>query len=672
MNKITRPYSRLLQLDTLIKPEGFSRYRQIIVVLCVVLLLPVLGAGFKSGDLALRTTAIGSEALYAKGLVDAQPDKGKVQAITGLFVSLDPDVQGQIEQQRAYGTLPWWTYERIKVRLFRPVTALFHHLDYLLWPGSPTMMLLQNLLWFAALVAMAGVLFRRVMGATTVTLTATLIFGLDCSLMASVGWIAGRSLLLAGVFGLVSLQAHVAWRQTRAWPHLLLSVGALALSLYSSEAGVATLLWLIAYSVTLEEKPFWRRFVSISPALGMVAVWSLFYLLFGYGVSDAPLFVDPLRAPSAWLLSLVEHVPGLLWSQFFGIDLAISHFSPLLARLAWMVFLVMLVCMLPLLMPVIRGSKVAKFWVTGALLSLLPLGCVVLPDARLLLFVSLGASGLIALTLVRLSERLLAHRKALGDSHPSALKQRLKPLNLLGIRVGRALLIALHLILPLGVKLIWVGVFLAGLPFSLDSHDVRLEQFMNDPRVPKQEYILVNPPQPALVGEAPYALEQLARESGVSAETLLPAAIRMLAVGTHSMTLERIDRYTLRIVPVGGYLPDPEGWVADEAGQLSWYHPAYAFRKLSHRYRQPDQRPLLEGRRVQLPGLEIIVEAVNEQGRPSSVLFQFERPLEDQRYRWFVWDWSRAQRGDEGLFGFDPFDLPMPGESVVINGPFDR
>lgn len=671
MLKLPLTYSKLLQLDSVIKAENVARYQRFIVLLCLILLLPALGKGLRQADIVLQTGMVGSEALYAKGLQHADPAKGFWQKINGAYVAFDPDAEGQIELQREYGNIPWWSYERIRIGFYRPVSAFTHWLDAKLWANSSVMMLAQNVLWFGLLICAASWLFRQVMGATTTTLMATLIFGLDCSLTGAVNLVSGRHLLLAGFFAVLTILAHHNWRSKKCWQCGVLAIAALAAALYSSEAAVAVGLWLIAYAISMDKAVYWRRILSLLPALVVILLWRLFYWLFGYGVAASSLYIDPVQQPWAFVVALVKQLPGQAWSQLFGIDLLWANFSLNLFYLCWVVSVLMLLALLPILLPVVRRHKEARFWAIGGLLALLPLPVMQFPDASLLLLVSLGASPLIAMSVIWLSSRILTHRQALSASNPAALKRRLPPLALLLARLGRSVLVVLHILLPMGWKLALLVLFLAGLPFSMHTHDVRLAQFMNDPRVSKQEYILVNPPNTALISMLPYELEQLARQSDLSFDALLPNAIRMLATGNDSVMLERIDRYTLRITPASGYLSTADNSLKYDKGAHPHYSRTYALRQQSQNYRIAEQYPLLEGRRVHLPGTEIIIEGLTDDGRPSAVIFQFERPLEDSRYRWLYWDWSRPHSGDEGLFAFDPLDLPAPGTGMIIKGPFD-
>jgi len=51
------------------------------------------------------------------------------------------------------GSSPWWSNGGARVCFFRPVSALTHWFDYLLWPDTLSLMYAQSLVWFAIPVA---------------------------------------------------------------------------------------------------------------------------------------------------------------------------------------------------------------------------------------------------------------------------------------------------------------------------------------------------------------------------------------------------------------------------------------------------------------------------------------------------------------------------------------
>jgi hypothetical protein len=120
--------------------------------------------------------------------------------------------------------------------------------------------------------------------------------------------------------------------------------------------------------------------------------------------------------------------------------------------------------------------------------------------------------------------------------------------------------------------------------------------------------IIAATPSDALVGYVPIMRR--------SREQPGPAHIYWLATATTAVTFERLDARTLRVAPARGFL-------LHEIDQMT---------------RSPRLRPFAVGDRVALSGLTIEIESVTSDGRPLSVLAQFERPLEDATLTWLRWE----------------------------------
>ena len=103
------------------------------------------------------------------------------------------------------GLSPWWTDPNVTLAFFRPVAAATHLLDYRLWPSHPWIMHAHSLAWFAALVAVAAWVYRRLCPGWVGGL-AGLLFALDHNHGIPIAWIANRNALIAGVFAIACLR----------------------------------------------------------------------------------------------------------------------------------------------------------------------------------------------------------------------------------------------------------------------------------------------------------------------------------------------------------------------------------------------------------------------------------------------------------------------------------
>jgi hypothetical protein len=119
--------------------------------------------------------------------------------------------------------MPWWTPPTFRHASLRYLSVLTMQLDYLLWPNRPELMHLHSLVWLGALVAAATLLYRRVLGATSIAGLAALLYAVDDAHAAPAAYLANRNAVIATCFGVLCLLAHARWRQERWRPGAVLS-----------------------------------------------------------------------------------------------------------------------------------------------------------------------------------------------------------------------------------------------------------------------------------------------------------------------------------------------------------------------------------------------------------------------------------------------------------------
>ena len=71
--------------------------------------------------------------------------------------------------------------------------------------------------------------------------------------------------------------------------------------------------------------------------------------------------------------------------------------------------------------------------------------------------------------------------------------------------------------------------------------------------------------------------------------------------------------------------------------------------------RSPNER-FSAGQHFDLPGLSVVVEALDAQGDPEQVLYEFPVPLEDPSLRWMSWH--------DGVYV--PWTPPAIGQTVKL------
>ncbi len=524
-----------------------------------------------------------------------------------LFSFFDGDPE-RVRRMMALGFLPWWTYPEIKAAFFRPITVLTHWIDYRLWPETPALMHVHSLLWFGAAVFVVALLYRRFMGAGWVAGLAALLFAVDDAHAMPVGFLANRNVLIAVVFGALTLLLHDRWRRDGARFAAFLAPLMLALSLLAKESGLATCGYLLAHAVFLDRGHLRRRIVVLMPYVCVTLVWAVAWKALDYGVANVGLYVDPLNEPLRYLAAVVERVPVLLMGQWATPPAEVL----LLLERAWvplfwcgaMLFLLVLAV---LLIPLLRTGRVVCFWLLGMVLATLP-ACATAPADRLLFFVGIGAMGVLA----RLLQITLQERREMYT------RQSVRG----GACVLGGIFVVLHLVVaPMALPA--RAAYPVG-PGVFEQFTLRLPQ---DAELSGRELVVVNPPS---VLHSAYFLVQREHD-GKS----VPRCVWQLAPGMQPIEVARRDDRTLVIRPRDGYL-------------------AWVFERLFR-----DERFAFSvGEQVDLDGLTVTIEELLSDGRPAVVSFGFDVPLESAALHWV--HWHNGQ--------FMPFTPPAVGGVMHLEG----
>lgn len=497
----------------------------------------------------------------------------------GLTNGNPADTHWQIE----HGWAPWWTDEKLLIRLFRPLGIASHRLDFLLWPQSALLMHLHSLLWLALLLFATTRMYRGAEG-TVVGGLAALMFALDHTHGFVVGYICNRHTLITALLGVICLDFHLRARSSerQAWP--LLGYALYALTLASGESALAILCYLLAHALCVERAPLLRRLSIIAPYLVITVLWRAWYTRAGFGAFGSGLYIDPGRDPAAFVLALIQRAPLLLLGQFLAPPSELYSVWPEAWARATLVLAFVFTAALALgLAPLLRRNRNAWFWLLGALGSIAPAASTY-PHNRQLLFTSFGAMALLA----QLWEMYAIELRELRLS----LLQRFS-------REQSGLLIFVRLFIsPLVMPLTTYGIAIsapllqapASIGDDIAGHDA---VFVTAP-----DYFAVK-------------LVQLDRRID---QRPLPRRIRALGFGSEPTTIHRTAADTLELEYAGGILSTP-------------------FMEL---YR--DRRtPMHVGDRVELEGMSIEVVEVTADRRASKARFVFDRDVDAGQFQFYYW-----------------------------------
>lgn len=524
------------------------------------------------------------------------------------FVEGDPATLRPLLER---GVLPWWTHPELKLAFWRPLSSALMVLDQALFGYGHVGSHLHSVAWYVALVAMAGLLLRRVLPGALGAL-ALLLFAVDDAHALPVVWLANRNALVAATPALLGLWLHVEGREAhRPWARPL-SLLALALGLMGGEVALGVAAHLVAYEALGARGPASERLRAILPPALLVLAWLAAYKVLGYGAWGSGMYVDPLAQPGTWLLALAGRLPALLGGLFLGVPVDLWAFVE--SSRPWLVGVgVAAVVLMALVLRAAWGGlsederRHTRWLLAGAVLSLLPVASTI-PTNRLLLVPSLGGAVAVA--------AVLRHA---WRSRPQAWRPR-------PVAAAAALLALAHFALAVpGWALLHYAI---GEGQRLSEHRQQvLERELDVGRVSQQRVVLLSSPDPVVAMYT--AMGWLVRGRPV------PRAWWTLSMAPGEHVVTRTGPDTLELERTQG------PFFASEWEQL---------------YRAP-LVALAPGDTVELQGLRVQVLEGDAQG-PRRLRFTFDTPLEDPSLVLLQWR--------EGALHKVP--PPSPGERRVLPG----
>ncbi len=564
-----------------------------LAALAMALALPCLRAGLFLDDFLHRIVFLKAPAL----------DGWFGPPLSSMFTFTDGNPE-RTRQLMDMGLFPWWTLDKGEFNFWRPMAAIIHWLDYVLWPDQPWLMHLHSLIWLGALVIAVTLLYRRFLGSGWVAGLAALLYAIDDAHAIPAVWIANRNALIGVFFGVVTILLHDRWRRDGQLPAAILAPLCFGLGILSNEGTIAVCAYLFAYSLFIDRGRWGARALTLAPYAILVVTWRIYYQLEGYGAWGSYSYIDPGASPLRFLKALLVREPVLLLSQWALPPAHVfQHMGPTGQFIMWIGAAAFLTGLFILLTPLLRQNVTARFWCLGMVLALVP-SCAVAPMDRMLLFSGLGAMGLLAQFMTSFSTD--------GLSLPvPSVRQIMR-------RILCVLFIVVHLVLaPILLPLRITGYGALGNFYTGANESAEL-----DDRVTDQTVLAVNMPN--------YPFTYLPIMRALKGQPL-PAHTHSLAPNTLvQMRVSRPDESSLAVEPEGGF-------------------PWWLFRDGEHAFAL--------GERVELTGMTVEVTKLAEEGWPLEVVYRFAVPLEHPSLVWL-----ELQNG-----ALVPFTPPAVGESHVLN-----
>ena len=603
--------------------KRFLEHRHLPAILAIgaiLVMLPALKTGLMADDLVQRAVELRPDQLPAR-LRDAgiPPDSGSLGTVLrDLFPGIN-----RMAPVKNYGLLPWWTPDDMKLGLWRPLTAFTHWLDYRLFPDSPALMHAHNIAWFAAILFLVTVMYRKLMGPGWPAGLAALLFLLDGYTYFPVMFVANRGFVLSLCFGLLCFYEHHQWRSAKSRSGCVLSPLFLALSLFANEGGASTLAFILAYALVIEPGGWRRRALTVLPAVLVIILWRTIYKLGGFGLFHVGLYIDPVTEPLAFAQVAIPRAMALLGGQITGVapDLLFaikSSLHPLVIAL----YAASVLAALAVFLPWVRRDKTAAFWLAVALLAAIP-AATVAPLSKNLGFVAVGVYGLMASFVAALVTR------------PGPLPERLTYRIPAWIACG--LLLMMHIPVAIAGRVLTVQTIASG--SKAMSSFINLDK---SPDVDNRNVIVVNAPCAITLAYMPFYKAYYHQP--------LPRTLRTLVPGCTSFDVQRTDGQTLVIQSRASDI-----FTCDDVGPT---HIAYIFSACNVAVGVPKSK---KGDRHDLSGLTVEVLEANVADVATRVAFRFDASLDSPDFRWLWWDWR--------TFSYRPFQIPAVGQSVTLSGP---
>ena len=569
------------------------------LVAALVLSLPMTQAGFVTDDY-----------VYVGILEGLKPPAPLPNTRFDLFRYMDGN-PSTLEPLVRRGVYPWWSLPELKLAFWRPLSSALMVVDQSLFGRQALGWQLHSILWYLAVVALAGVLLVRRLLPGAVGALALLLFAVDEAHAVPVGWISNRNALVATALGLLGLWMHLEWRERgRTWA-MPLSVVGLGLGLAGGEVALGLFAYVACYELLGARGTFRQRFLALVPAGLLGLGYLITYKALGYGSFGSGFYVDPAGQPGAWLRASLTRVPALLSGLLLSLpaDLASGDTVMELGMVAaGLVGVVLVGWMLFAAWPGLTEDerRHVRWLLAGAALSVLPMAST-LPSNRLLMVPSFGAAvaAAVALTHVwRWGERAWRPR---------------------ALALGASVLALLHLgLAPWG----WWSAASSFRDVSAFSDRIHhgLEQELDQSRLAGQRVAVLATPTP-MVGM--YASVRWWMEGHV-----LPRAWWTLSFSPHVHHATRTGPATLEVELERGRFLTSQG---------------------ERLYRGADF-PLVAGHEVDLQGVRVKVLEVDGEG-PRRLGLTFDVPLEDPSLVLMQWKEGALHR----------MEPPAVGSQVAFN-----
>ena len=471
---------------------------------------------------------------------------------------------------------------------------------------------LQSLAWYAALVYVVALLFRQFFEQAWHAGLAAFVFAGSYTHAIPIFFLANRNTLISLFFGVLTLMWHDRGRRSGDVKAVVAAPIAFAIGLLAYEGSTAVCGYLVGYALFVDSGRALSRLRRVIPYFTVVIVWQALYHLLGYGAHGSAVYIDPIASPLAFISAVATRAPVYLLSQWFVPPADWTQLASPSILAVWRATAVGVILLLGFLMwPLLRRDRHARFWAFGMLVSIVP-ACATFPGDRMLMAAEIGGSALLVqwLTLVK--------RKVLFA--PTAR------VRLVVARVVATILMAIHFVL----SPTWLPIRIAATADAFTGITDGIEALAHDDKLDGKLVVLVDD---VLFSGAYFgALRAISDRQPIEQFLVLsPADDRLDAI-----QFSRPSANTLVM-----RLAEDYDWFL-ERDRLHPFHP---------------------GDTVVIGHVTVAIQTVDAEGKPRTVAFTFDRPLDDPSIAWF----GRAEPPLAfGLHGhYPPWTPPAIGRTIA-------
>lgn len=360
----------------------------------VVVILGVLAAGTIANRAALHAP------LEMDDVAQRAMIEGRLTPRRGPFNLYDFVADDNRAALLDRGVIPWWSDPNLVTRFLRPIPSVLVWLDHRLFGYGAFGPHALSLIWWAAAVIAAHVLYRTVLGTGT-ALAATAMFAFSPALAIPLAWAANRNVIVTLTFGALPLALYARWREGRRPAQGVMTVAAFIVSALTGEYALCLIGYLIAFELCRRAEPPLRRLIGALPAVLPLVVYAIVRAALGYGARASGFYRDPITAGGAYVDALPRVLSVLIGASWLGFDVT----SPwLVSELSRLILLLGAGCLVAASVWIARRRHTGAdyeggAWLAcGSVLALLPLA-VSEPSKRLVGVTALGVSGAVSVLL---------------------------------------------------------------------------------------------------------------------------------------------------------------------------------------------------------------------------------------------------------------------------------